>query len=336
MIASKKVSFWFMLPINFFNIFTILSRILLFVENNLDWKEPFYFVQAADTQFGLIRRWQYVEPGLKEGKKGWLDGPIKEWEKEKELSREAVKLVNALQPKPKFMIICGDMLDQFPYKIDERYVTFRLKFRLTFCVQCTLCYLKLNLFIRFVDGTMTTDLDPVRQAQYDDFVEIFGKLDVPLLCVCGNHDLGDKMNMLSVQRYETQWGDTYYKFYHQGVLYVVLNSQLLFDPNGCTALLEEQEKWLDETLKNEAGQFKHVIVFQHHPLFISTLDEQETYFNLPMASRKSLYEKLRAAGVKKVFTGHLHQNALGKHEDFECIVTSAIGLQLDNKGGEFF
>ena len=29
-----------------------------------------------------------------------------------------------------------------------------------------------------------------------------------------------------------------------------------------------------------------------------------------------------------MFTGHVHQNAIGKHEDFECIVTSAIGLQL--------
>ena len=32
---------------------------------------------------------------------------------------------------------------------------------------------------------MTAELDPVRQAQYDDFVEIFGKLNVPLLCLCG-------------------------------------------------------------------------------------------------------------------------------------------------------
>lgn len=142
--------------------------------------------------------------------------------------------------------------------------------------------------------------------------------------------------MLSVKRYESEFGTTYYKFYLDGVAFVVLNSQLFFDPNECTALLDEQNRWLDEVLKNEAGQFKHVIVFQHHPLFTSTIDEKETYFNLPMESRKSLYDKLRAAGVRKVFTGHYHQNAIGQHEDFECIVTSAIGLQLGgNANGKF-
>ena len=54
------------------------------------------------------------------------------------------------------------MLDQFPYKIDER----------------------------FVDGTMNEELDPVREAQYKDFIEIFSKMSIPLICVCGNHDLG--------------------------------------------------------------------------------------------------------------------------------------------------
>lgn len=151
----------------------------------------------------------------------------------------------------------------------------------------------------------------------------------------GNHDLGDKMNFLSVQRYESEFGSHYYKFYLDNVLFIVLNSQLLFDPNGCTSLLDEQNRWLDELLKNEAAQRQHVIVLQHHPLFTVDLDEKETYFNLPIESRKALYTKLRAAGVKKVFTGHYHQNAIGKHQDFECIVTSAIGLQLGNVGGEW-
>ena len=125
----KKGNFWSgFLPQTVYNLDSHLA------ENNSAWKAPFYFVQAADTQFGLMRRWQYIEPGFAAGKKGWLDGEIKEWEQEKKLSREVVSLVNALEPKPKFMIICGDMLDQFPYKVDERHV----------------------------DGTMTAELDPVR------------------------------------------------------------------------------------------------------------------------------------------------------------------------------
>lgn len=41
---------------------------------------------------------------MKQGKSGWLDGPIKEWSKEKELCEETVRLVNELEPKPKFMV----------------------------------------------------------------------------------------------------------------------------------------------------------------------------------------------------------------------------------------
>lgn len=137
------------------------------------------------------------------------------------------------------MIICGDMLDQFPFKIDENHL----------------------------DGTMTDELDPYRQQQYDDFVKIFSKINIPLVCICGNHDMGDKMTIKSVKQYEKEFGSNYFKFYLNGVLFICLNSQLYFDPNECEQLAEEQEKWLDEILAKESKEFKHVIVLQHHPLF---------------------------------------------------------------------
>lgn len=50
------------------------------------------------------------------------------------------------------------MLDQFPYKIDDK----------------------------FDDGTMRDELDPVRESQLNDFIEIYSKLNnIPLICLCG-------------------------------------------------------------------------------------------------------------------------------------------------------
>ena len=66
------------------------------------WKGDFTFVQGADCQFGLIDR--YV-----------LKKDIPNWDKEIKLSEVAIEQINGLVPKPKFFVICGDMLDAYPY-----------------------------------------------------------------------------------------------------------------------------------------------------------------------------------------------------------------------------
>lgn len=63
------------------------------------------------------------------------------------------------------------MLDQFPFKVDER----------------------------FADGTMTSEIDPVRQAQYNDFIEIFSELNVPLLCLCGTYQMSRESPKFSLK-----------------------------------------------------------------------------------------------------------------------------------------
>ena len=56
-----------------------------------------------------------------------------------------------MSPKPAFFIVCGDLVDAFPDKWPE-----------------------------------------IRTAQEKDFFKVFSKLnsDIPLVCVCGNHDVG--------------------------------------------------------------------------------------------------------------------------------------------------
>lgn len=65
--------------------------------SNLEWKDDFYFIVGADTQYGQFERLGLVDRNkLPEGKKAWY--------KELELSEKAVSLVNQLEPKPKFMV----------------------------------------------------------------------------------------------------------------------------------------------------------------------------------------------------------------------------------------
>ena len=99
-------------------------------------------------------------------------------------------------------------------------------------------------------------------------------------------------------------------------------------------LREEQDKWLDKELElenNETKPWKHLMLFQHIPLFLKNDDEPaDVYFNIEPFQRKNLLERFKKAGASKIFCGHYHRNAGGFSENFECVVTTAVGAQLGN------
>lgn len=241
------------------------------------WTGPFSFIQAADTQLGLMERKEEgkVNPG---------------WQTEIDLSRRAIQFANEMKPKPKFFVVCGDLVDEF------------------------------------------NDKD-IRRGQIDAFKAVFEELDknIPLVCVCGNHDVGNQPSHESIDDYKREFGDDYFSFVVSGVLMIVLNSSLYpskySDPSLVTDLTERQNKWIDEQLKR-SKLYKHVIVFQHIPWFIASSDEDDEDFNIYKESRLPILDKFNAAGVKAIFCGHYHQNANGKHGNIDHVVTSAVGMQF--------
>nr|BAE22255.1 unnamed protein product [Mus musculus] len=73
-------------------------------EKEREWKGPFYFVQGADTQFGLMKAWST----------GNCDAGGDEWGQEIRLTEQAVEAINKLNPKPKFFVLCGDLVHAMP------------------------------------------------------------------------------------------------------------------------------------------------------------------------------------------------------------------------------
>lgn len=134
-------------------------------ETEGEWKGSFCFIHAADTQFGLIDSWNEVPP------------EEQAWEKEIVLTRKAISAANKLSPKPRFFVVCGDLVNAFPCE-------------------------KFN--------------DP----QVEDFKRIFKELDtsIPLVCVCGNHDIGDSPTQQSLEKYKSNFGDDFYSFWVGGNL----------------------------------------------------------------------------------------------------------------------
>ncbi|XP_040565095.1 serine/threonine-protein phosphatase CPPED1 [Lepeophtheirus salmonis] len=264
-----------------------------FYDTSEDSSEDFFFIQAADTQLGMMSNWDTDTKSTKTDQ--YAKGLIT-WEKEIELCRKMVKVANAMSPLPEFIVICGDLLDAFPEKWPD-----------------------------------------VRNEQEKDFKAIFRESKVPVICVCGNHDVGDAPTTNSIQLYKKSFGDDFFSFWVKGIKFLVLNSQLFENIDSCKEEAEEHEKWLDDQLHYHSSNHKGkpLVVFQHIPWFINEPDEEKIYFNVSLPLRERMLEKFHSSGVSTIFCGHYHRNAGGFYKEMELVVTSAVGCQIGNDGHGF-
>ncbi|XP_069066278.1 serine/threonine-protein phosphatase CPPED1 isoform X2 [Pleurodeles waltl] len=213
-----------------------------------EWKGPFYFIQGADPQFGLMKAWAM----------GDCDNGGDEWDQEIRLTEEAVKAINKLNPKPKFLVLCGDLIHAMP-------------------------------------GT------PWQKEQERDLKSVLQNIseDIPLVFVSGNHDIGNTPTPDTIAAYCKSWGDDYFSFWVGGVFFIVLNSQFFFDSSKCGELKEAHDQWLEAQLvKAKEQKCKYAIIFQHIPLFLKNIDEDEDYFNIQKTLRHELVEKFQKAGTR--------------------------------------
>jgi len=196
--------------------------------------------------------------------------------------------------RPRFVVVCGDLVHAFPNE------------------------------------------PALQQQQAEAYKQMMSKVsaDIPLVCVCGNHDVGNIPTRESIQTFTDRFGADYYTFWMGGVKCFMLNTSLIDDPGGAPDLAEEQWKWLATELEACAHEKPtHVLAFGHISPFIFDMDEAEDYFNIEKKTRYRLIEALRAVGCKFMFCGHYHRNAIGRHGDFEVVTTGAVGVQLVTKPG---
>lgn len=140
---------------------------------------------------------------------------------------------------------------------------------------------------------------PWRKEQTEDLQRVLGQVDtkIPLVLVSGNHDVGNSPTAETIAEFCRTWGDDYFSFWAGGVLFLVLNSQLWHDATQCPDLKEAQDRWLDQQLGlAREQQCRHAVVFQHIPLFLQSISEDDDYFNLGSAIRQELADKFTRAG----------------------------------------
>ena len=179
-------------------------------------------------------------------------------------------------------------------------------------------------------GDMCNDMeDPT--AELAELRRITAKLDpgVPMHWVAGNHDVTNEPTPESLGRYRERFGDDVYSFDHGGSHFVVLNTTVPHRPARVWDEWEKQLAFLEEDLRQaRADGSRHIMVFAHHPPFVTHLGEGNSWLVLPRERRLLLVDLFKAHGVAAVFAGHWHRNHMSYYGGLQIVTSGPVGCPL--------
>ena len=167
--------------------------------------------------------------------------------------------------------------------------------------------------------------------QIAEYQRILGKLDpaIRAYSIPGNHDLGNEPTPETLAAYTKRFGPDYFSFTVGSFVGIAIDSCLIHTPKNVRAEAEKQDQWFRaELTRARHDGARHIVVFQHHPLFVNDVAEPGGYENIPPDARARLLDLFREAGVRHVFAGHYHQNALARAGDLQVVTTGPIGMPL--------
>ena len=165
------------------------------------------------------------------------------------------------------------------------------------------------------------------RSQIAEFKRITATIDskIPVYFTPGNHDIGNVADSVSVSTYLKNYGYDHFSFQHKKCQFIGFNSCLI---KSKTPNLEKaQYDWLKKTIA-KSRKAAHIVLFCHHPFFINSFDEPETYSNIGVEERKKYLDLFSDNKVEAIFSGHLHNNATPLYGKIQLVTTSALGRPL--------
>jgi len=247
------------------------------------WRGPFWFMQAADTQLGMIDSYMNqnkVNPS---------------WDKEIELCKKLVHAANSANPKPRFVVVCGDLVDAYPLSLKSAQVK---DFKSIFA-QLDADIKPICVCGNHDVGNHPTpdDIEQYRRDFGDDYYS-FWVGGVKFITFNSQYFIDDR-RVKQMRREQDDWMD----------------EELRSNPNRIWKYL--------------IG-FQHIPPFVKHPNEARVeVPGTDLSFNIcDLDERRKFLAKLKKSGMCKLFCGHYHRNDGGWDENLEVIVTSAVGCQL--------
>ena len=249
---------------------------------------PFFFIQLADPQLGMFSSISRL-----------TDEEIEERRQRGINVRKAPKVITGFAKETRLFSLAIDAANRLSP---------------AFVVVC---------------GDMTHE--PEDEDQVEEVKRIAEMLEptIPIHWVAGNHDVGNAPTPETLAHYRKRYGADNYSFDHGGSHFVVLNSCVAFDASSVPDDWDALINFLREDLQaaRESG-CEDIIVFMHHPLFLSHREEGDGYFVIPKERRAVILDALKSKGVSAVFAGHMHRNIYASDGELQMITTAAVGYPL--------
>ena len=138
-----------------------------------------------------------------------------------------------------------------------------------------------------------------------DFLRLRGRLTMPCLCTPGNHDVGNAPAPATLRAYREAFGPDYFAYRTNGWTFLIVDTGLWMAHVADET--ERQDAWLKTNLETAHAAHSPVIVIGHHPPFVEAPDEPNSYYNLPLARRRPIWDLFRTHGVVAYLGGHTHR-----------------------------
>jgi len=170
---------------------------------------------------------------------------------------------------------------------------------------------KFNPSTIFIGGDITQNGS--RQEEFDRFFEVMRPLtdQAEVFPAMGNHDKDTDLFLKSFPQVDSL---TYYSVDREGVVWIILNSNLKLAPGSA------QYNWLVQNL--EANNDRTVIIVMHHPVYSSGPHGDEKGFNLLFPSLFKRYS------VAAVLSGHDHMYERSVKDSINYVVFGGGGYKL--------
>ena len=76
---------------------------------------------------------------------------------------------------------------------------------------------------------------------------------------------------------------------------------------------EKHDNWFKKTIEDQNSNNNPIIIVGHYPLYVETLNEKETYHNLPFIKRKEVMDLFRKNNVVAYLSGHTHKTIINNY-----------------------
>jgi 3',5'-cyclic AMP phosphodiesterase CpdA len=166
-------------------------------------------------------------------------------------------------------------------------------------------------------------------SSFTDFIDIMKGLDIPCHVAPGNHDVGNIPNDTTLGYYRKTIGKDYYEFQHKNYSFIVTNTQLW--KSNIENESEKHDNWFKETLKAQKSKQDPVFVIGHYPLYTESPDEEEQYFNLPVATRRRILELFKENNIVAYLSGHTHELLINNYENIQLVNGETTSKNFDNR-----